>query len=181
MNSLYPFTISLENQFGRPVAGIYSVLLVQSAVGEPADTGTIPGSPILSGAFEDVTGTVPVIFPVSTDGNGSVDCYVPQGVVTFQAWGAPLPLPYVQEDILIGSFSSKQLSIKWRRAWQSGYTYQPNDAVSYGGESFIAIAQSINIAPTLDSTYWEVLALGSIGPGWAKGNVASRGVPGVQG
>jgi hypothetical protein len=50
-------------------------------------------------------------------------------------------------------------AITWKGAWSSSATYIINDAVSYGGASYLATATSINQIPsTPASTYWGLLA-----------------------
>jgi microcystin-dependent protein len=49
--------------------------------------------------------------------------------------------------------------IKWQEAWQTGVTYQPNDAVSRNGASYIAIVQNTSIDPATDNgSVWGVLS-----------------------
>jgi hypothetical protein len=49
------------------------------------------------------------------------------------------------------------LSITWRGAYSAVVTYGINDAVSYGGSSYICILESTNNVPT-NTTYWNILA-----------------------
>ena len=46
---------------------------------------------------------------------------------------------------------------QWRGAWSGAATYAVNDVVSQGGNSYIAIATSINQTPP-NATYWNLIA-----------------------
>ena len=48
--------------------------------------------------------------------------------------------------------------ITWRGAWSASTVYNPNDAVSYNGSSWIARAQISITAPGGGSPYWDLLA-----------------------
>lgn len=49
--------------------------------------------------------------------------------------------------------------IEWQGAWDSGTTYNLNDAVTHSDASYICIQQSLNNAPAPGGTaYWDVLA-----------------------
>lgn len=50
----------------------------------------------------------------------------------------------------------------WRGAWNSATQYEANDAVSYGGSSYIATGSSLNQQPDLGGN-WDVLAQGGGG------------------
>jgi hypothetical protein len=48
----------------------------------------------------------------------------------------------------------------WRGAWSSIVVYQTNDAVSYNGNSYIALASSLNVLPSV-TTSWDIMASGN--------------------
>jgi hypothetical protein len=53
----------------------------------------------------------------------------------------------------------------WRGAWESGTAYAIDDAVSFGGSSYVAIAPSTAQQPDLAPASWSLLALkGAAGP-----------------
>src|SRR6185295_13925017 len=62
--------------------------------------------------------------------------------------------------------------VRWQGAWSAVVTYEPNDAVSSGGSSYICTAESFNNAPP-NATYWDVLA--------AKGDTGANGTNGTNG
>lgn len=47
----------------------------------------------------------------------------------------------------------------WRGAWSALASYVPNDAVYYGGSSYICLNANSNIAPP-NAAYWDLLATG---------------------
>ena len=52
----------------------------------------------------------------------------------------------------------------WRGAWAAATTYQPSDAVSYGGQSWIAVASSTNVTPVQGAVWNLIAAAGVQGP-----------------
>jgi hypothetical protein len=52
------------------------------------------------------------------------------------------------------------IGMNWRAAWSSTTAYAKNDAVSYNGSTYIAIATSTNQIPASASTYWQLVASG---------------------
>lgn len=62
--------------------------------------------------------------------------------------------------------------LNWRGAWSGAATYDVNDAVEYGGSSYVAIAQSTAIAPP--SLEWALLAAAGV-----SGPQGPAGPPGV--
>jgi collagen type VII alpha len=69
--------------------------------------------------------------------------------------------------------------ILWRSAWDVGTTYAINDAVSFGGSSYIALAASTGQQPDLSPTFWSLVAQkGDIG---ATGPTGSTGIDGATG
>ena len=77
----------------------------------------------------------------------------------------------------------------WRGNWTSAATYNANDAVSYNGSSYVALANNINKPPDANPTLWELIAQkgdqGVQGPQGATGATGPTGpastVPGPQG
>jgi hypothetical protein len=52
----------------------------------------------------------------------------------------------------------------WRNAWSSSTTYNAYDCVSYGGSSYICVANSVlNVTPGTDITKWNTMAQVSAG------------------
>lgn len=54
--------------------------------------------------------------------------------------------------------------VNWTGEWDSGTTYSADDAVSWNGSSYVAIAGSTNVEPGVDSgweAYWMVLSEGA--------------------
>jgi hypothetical protein len=52
------------------------------------------------------------------------------------------------------------IGMNWRAAWSSTTAYAKNDAVSYNGSTYIAIATSTNQIPASATTYWQLVASG---------------------
>jgi uncharacterized protein (TIGR02145 family) len=59
-------------------------------------------------------------------------------------------------------------SIVWRKAWSADSNYSVNDAISYSGNSYIAIKVSSNKVPADSVSYWSLIA-----------NKGDNGDPGV--
>jgi hypothetical protein len=57
--------------------------------------------------------------------------------------------------------------IVWRGEWSASTAYSEQDAVSYNGTSYIAIASSVNLAPDTNTDEWNILAQGVDGSGIA--------------
>lgn len=78
-------------------------------------------------------------------------------------------------------------SVTWRGAWSSAATYNPNDGISYNGNSYVALSTNSNNPPP--STAWQLIAQqGAVGPQGPIGNTGPQGptgaastVPGPQG
>lgn len=62
--------------------------------------------------------------------------------------------------IIFGSPSLQTGRMIWKGAWSSIVSYFVNDVVSNGGNSYIAIADSFNVAPTV-TTSWNIMASGN--------------------
>lgn len=82
----------------------------------------------------------------------------------------------------------------WKGLFDNTTTYDTNDAVSFGGATYFAVAPSTGVNPGTDDTYWSVLAArgakgdkgdkGDAGPQGlqgAKGATGSQGLQGIQG
>lgn len=57
----------------------------------------------------------------------------------------------------IGGAAQGPVGMTWQGTWSSSTSYNIDDAVTYNGTSYIAIAASTNQAPP-NATYWDVLA-----------------------
>jgi hypothetical protein len=69
------------------------------------------------------------------------------------------------------------VGINYRGAWTSTVAYQPNDAASFGGTTYLATAGSSALEPDLFPAVWAVLAqAGSAGPTGPTGAAASVSV-----
>lgn len=64
----------------------------------------------------------------------------------------------------------------WRGAWSSNTSYAPDDAVSYAGSAWVAVAASSAAAPDANPTLWDLLAAGG-----APGSTGPQGPPGPAG
>ena len=97
------------------------------------------------------------------------------------------------EDIQVSSSSSNSvshtlkfslprgISFTYRNLWNSSYSYNLYDCVSYNGSSYICIQTNINHNPT-DTNYWFYLALkGDKGDRGDKGDTGSSGGKGDKG
>jgi Collagen triple helix repeat (20 copies) len=73
----------------------------------------------------------------------------------------------------------------WRGNWTSAATYNANDAVSYNGSSYVALANNINKPPDANPTLWQMIAQqgvqGAQGPTGPTGPQGAQGVPGPTG
>ena len=69
--------------------------------------------------------------------------------------------------------------VTWRRAWGSTIAYGINDAVSYGGSSWVAIGSNTNSAPSDVSTDWSKMVAGMVGDAGAGGTAGLVPTPGV--
>ncbi len=66
--------------------------------------------------------------------------------------------------------------LTWRAAYDAATAYAINDAVSYSGSAYIAVAATTGNDPT-NATYWSVLA--SKGDAGAAGTAGTPGTPGL--
>lgn len=59
------------------------------------------------------------------------------------------------------NFISYVSGLKFEDSWDSSTSYQPGDIVTFGGYSYVALDDSINIAPNIGlNTTWEILTTG---------------------
>jgi uncharacterized protein (TIGR02145 family) len=73
-------------------------------------------------------------------------------------------------------------SIDWRNAWNALARYALNDAVSYSGSAYIAIASSSGKNPADSVAYWQPMALkGDRGPTGETGPQGPQGTAGATG
>lgn len=74
--------------------------------------------------------------------------------------------------------------INWKGSWNSSTNYLPNDAVSVGGSSYLALQANVNIQPPVTGT-WDLLAqkgaIGASGPQGLPGPTGAMGEIGPQG
>jgi len=77
------------------------------------------------------------------------------------------------------------VGMTFRDAWASGTSYAPNDAVTFGGESWIAIAANTGVQPGADPAKWSLLATkgsdGATGPAGSEGPQGPSGPAGPTG
>jgi hypothetical protein len=77
---------------------------------------------------------------------------------------------------------SSGLGITWRGPWVAATSYALNDAVSFGGSSYIATAASTGSAPDVSPGSWNLLAqVGAAGPSGPQGPTGNTGATGAQG
>jgi hypothetical protein len=80
---------------------------------------------------------------------------------------------------------SNGLGINWRGAWNAATGYALNDAVSFGGASYIATSASTGAEPDISPASWSLLAqagaTGPTGPQGPTGNIGATGAQGAQG
>jgi hypothetical protein len=70
--------------------------------------------------------------------------------------------------------------VSYRGAWAAGTGYVANDAVSFGGSTYLALATSLGSQPDLNPTLWGVLAqAGGAGPSGPAGAAATVSVGSV--
>ncbi len=72
--------------------------------------------------------------------------------------------------------------LTWRNAWSSAASYQPTDAVSFSGSSYVCIAANTNKEPDISPANWQLLAqIGAQGPQGVIGLTGPQGPQGAQG
>lgn len=67
----------------------------------------------------------------------------------------------------------------WKGTWSTATAYNKDDCVFYGGSSWIALLQNSNAQPSLNPTFWVVMA--QQGPAGAQGTQGAVGPTGAQG
>ena len=68
------------------------------------------------------------------------------------------------------------IGITFKNAWDNTATYAATDVVAYAGQTWFAVASSINVEPGTDTNFWVPLAaIGATGP------TGPQGAPGVSG
>ena len=72
------------------------------------------------------------------------------------------------------SLNWNQRGVNWRGSWSSTPTYARNDAVKYGGSSYIALKASHNVRPTTTSTWAMLASAGSVGATGRRDRQAPR-------
>jgi hypothetical protein len=66
------------------------------------------------------------------------------------------------------------VGINFRNAWTLGTNYGVNDAVTYAGSTYLALAANLNAEPDTSSSAWTVIAqAGGAGPTGAAGSSAT--------
>jgi len=66
------------------------------------------------------------------------------------------------------------IGINYRNAWQSAINYNTNDAATFNGSTYLALAANTNLEPDLFPSFWTVIAqAGSTGPTGPSGTAAT--------
>jgi hypothetical protein len=161
---------------GIPSAAAYSLNLV---VVPPAG-GTVgwlaawpddqpwPGTVVLNASAGGIVGNVAIVAS-GVDGGIQVSTTNPTDLV-----------------IDINGYYAPQPSIRFLGSWNASATYAPDDVVSSGGSSYIAITASQGVEPARDvatgAGHWAILAQGgSQGPPGAAGPIGPQGPVGPSG
>jgi len=121
-------------------------------------------------------------------GNGAYTVLAPRQAV--------LPVPYAHYALAasgsvgpVGPAGPVGLAgLNWLDAWDASVTYQPTDAVSFDGSSWVAKAGNVASKPSGDAATWGLLAaqglpgpVGPVGPLGSQGPAGSPGAPGTAG
>jgi microcystin-dependent protein len=73
----------------------------------------------------------------------------------------------------------------WRGQWDAGSTYNPIDAVTYQGSSYLCQVLNVNVPPSSDASKWILIAqkgdVGATGPQGPKGDTGAQGPVGPTG
>lgn len=70
----------------------------------------------------------------------------------------------------------------WQGAWSSATSYAVNDAVSFGGTSYLSLTVNVGSQPNLNPGSWAVLAqAGTAGEAGVAGSAGATGATGAQG
>jgi hypothetical protein len=54
--------------------------------------------------------------------------------------------------------------VVWRGTWDSTVQYTKGDGVEYGGSSYVALKDSLNVVPGTDTTVWDLMAAAALPP-----------------
>ncbi len=72
--------------------------------------------------------------------------------------------------------------LTWLNTWSNSTSYQPSDAVSFGGSSYVCTTANTNKEPDVSAANWQLLAqVGSQGPTGLTGATGSTGPTGATG
>ena len=81
-----------------------------------------------------------------------------------------------------GSSGSSGTGFSYKGAWSSSTTYNQNDVVNYGGQSYVALSINTNKQPSIFPAIWEVFsAAGSNGTSGTSGSSGTDGSSGTSG
>ncbi len=136
-------------------------------------------------------GAVPVLVTGTGDGTGGVGPQGPAGPTgPTGATGAQGPMGLTGATGPAGATGATGPqglqgnsggSTTWLGAWSSSTTYVLDDAISFEGSSYIAVATSTNVIPG-NTDYWQLLAqVGAQGPTGPQGTTGATGATGPQG
>ena len=71
--------------------------------------------------------------------------------------------------------------LNWRGSWSASTAYAVNDAVAYGGSSYVGIQPGTSQEPDASPTFWTLLAeVGATGPAGATGPQGPTGQAGIS-
>ena len=179
----YSFSVTVVDSSipGSSATGTYSIL-ISAAVGIPGPPG--PQGPVGPQGPQGPKGDTG-----ATGAQGPQGPQGPKGDTGATGAQGPQGVPGVNGTNGIG--------VNWRGAWSSGTTYLLNDAVFFGGSSYIALASNTNQQPDLSPAFWNALAqqgaqgpqgligltgaTGPLGPQGPKGDTGATGSVGPQG
>jgi microcystin-dependent protein len=176
-----PAYTQLVNPFTMPNPGTS----VNITVGETS--WMIGGSAIYIGGAGYFTvqsvfdATHATVVNVNAPGNAGAGTIVsaPQGVSAAGAQGAQGiqgPMGPVGPQ---GAIGPQGTGINYRGMWSATANYAVNDAVTYGGSSYVALKTSVGVVPGTDSTTWGIFA--AQGATGATGAIGSQGPAGATG
>jgi microcystin-dependent protein len=170
-----PAYTQLVNPFAMPVPGTSVNLTV-------VDTSwMIGGGSIYVGGAGYFTvqsvfdATHATVVNINAPGNVAPGTVVsaPQGISTAGpqgATGVQGPIGPVGPQ---GAVGPQGTGVNYRAAWNGASNYAINDAVSYGGSSYVALKTSVGVVPGTDPTTWGIFA--------QKGDTGATGATGLQG
>jgi len=131
---------------------VFSSVGIQGPQGPPGTTGPqgpsgpqgVPGPQGVEGA-DGATGAPGAVGPGGA--HGSVG---PQGATG--PTGATGPMGPTGPQGIAGTGAN------WRGNWSPGATYNPYDAVTYNGSSWVALANNTNAPPDVNPSLWQMIA-----------------------